>query len=149
MASSENIGHLTMSMRTCYGSLWKHDTQEAMQVWANALARYDGQQINEALATCMGYFKDFPPTLPQFLEVIRESVPLLTGSAEADAAMADKVFAYSKPQGQRNPSGNPFGITLPDSISRRRQGESIDEYRRRISAAVTIEKYPDLMPIGD
>ena len=144
MAKSEDIAFLSMSMRTCYGAQWKHDTREAMQMWANALARYNLQQIISALAKCMKYYVDFVPTLPQFLQVIREDVPLLTGSPEANKAKADEVFAYTKPQGPRNPDGNPFGITLPDCISKQRQGESIDKYRQRISDAVTFARYPTL-----
>lgn len=142
MAKPEDIAFLSMSMRTCYGAQWKHDTPEAMQVWANALARYDRQQIINALAKCVDHYIDFAPTLPQFLEVIRESVQLLTGSAEADTAMADQVFAYAQPRGQRNPNGNPLNVTLPDSTSERRPGESIDDYRQRISEAVTVARYP-------
>ena len=133
-----------MSMRTCYGAQWKHDTTDAMQVWANALARYNRQQIANALAKCIVHYVDYAPTLPQFLEVIRESVPLLPGTPEANKAKTDEVYAYTKPQGPRNPAGNPFGIILPDSISRQRQGESIDEYRQRISHKVTLARYPAL-----
>ena len=144
MAKSEDIAFLSMSMRTCYGTQWKHDTPEAMQVWANALARFNLQQITNALAKCIDHYVDFAPTVPQFLQVIRESVPLLPGSPEASKAMADEVLAYTKPQGPRNPNGNPFNITLPDSISKLRQGESSDEYRSRISEAVTLARYPAL-----
>lgn len=145
MAKSEDIAFLSMSMRTCYGAQWKHDTPEAMQVWANALARYNRRQITAALAKCIAYYIDFAPTLPQFLQVMRESVPLLAGSGESDKAEADLIIDYAKPQGPRNPNGNPFSINLPDGVSRRRQGESIDEYRRRISDALTMAKYPALI----
>ena len=115
-----------------------------MQVSANALARFNLQQITTALAKCMHHYVDFAPTLPQFLEVIREDVRSLPGSPEANKAKADEVFAYTKPQGPRNPNGNPFNITLPDSISKLRQGESIDEYSQRISDAMTFARYPSL-----
>ncbi len=149
MAKPEDIAFLSMSMRTCYGTQWKHDTSEAMQVWANALARFNLQQITNALAKCIDHYVDFAPTLPQFLQVIRESVPLLPGSPEANKAKADKVFAYTNPQGPRYLGGNPFGITLPDSISKQRQGESIDEYSQRISDAMTFARYPSLSVEND
>ena len=141
MAKSEDIAFLSMSMRTCYGTQWKHDTSEAMQVWANALAQYNRKQIDKALAKCVDHYIDFAPTLPQFLQVIRESVPLLQGSAEADKAVAASVLAYGTPQGSRNPGGNLFRINLPESIAKQRQGETIEDYRQRISDAVTVAFY--------
>jgi len=144
MAKPEDIASLTVSMRIAYGVLWKNDSLESLKVWSNALAPFDQTQIAVAMHKCLSTFIDYPPTLPQYLELIRESVPLLPGSPEASKAMADEVLAYTKPQGPRNPNGNPSNITLPDSISKLRQGESIDEYRSRISEAVTLARYPAL-----
>ena len=144
MAKPEDIASLSVSMRTAYGQLWKNDSVESLQVWANALAPFDQTQIAVAMHKCLSTFIDYPPTLPQYLELIRESVPLLPGSPEASKAMADVVLAYTKPQGPRNPNGNPSNITLPDSISKLRQGELIGEYRNRISDAVTLARYPAL-----
>ena len=137
MANPKDIGHLSMSMRVCYGAQWKHDSPEALQVWANALAPYNRQQIDQALAGCLDHYTDFAPTLPQFRKLIREAVPLLPGSAEEDKAMADAVFAYTKPQSKHNPKGNPHGVSLPDNTAQRGRGESISAYRLRIACEVT------------
>jgi hypothetical protein len=137
MANAEDIGNLSMSMRVCYGPQWKHDTPEALQVWANALAHYNREQIDKAMAGCLDYYIDFAPTLPQFLRMIRESVSLLPGSAEANRVAADAVYAYAKPQSNHNPKGNPHGISLPESIAKQRHGESVESYNRRTACAVT------------
>ena len=135
-------------MRMTYGALWKNDSTEALQVWANALARYNCQQVAVAMQKCLTSYIDFPPTLPQFLEIIREPVRLLPGSVEAHKAEEDKIFAYTKPLGPHNPEGNPSCITLHGSVAVRRQGEAINEYRLRISNAVTIAKYPASIATG-
>jgi hypothetical protein len=144
MAKPEDIAKLSMSMRTCYGTQWKHDAPEAMQIWSNALASYNGNQIAEALEKCVEHYIDFAPTLPQFLQLLRESRTLIAGSAEADKAKADQILAYAKPQGPHNLNGNPQGITLADSIAVRKPGESVEEYGQRISNAVTAARYPAL-----
>ena len=141
MAKTEDIAFLSMSMRTSYGAQWKHDTPEALQVWANALVGNNRQQIDKALAMCVDHYIDFAPTLPQFLQLIRESVPLLKGSIEAEKATADSIFAFTKPQGPRNPKGNSSGIELLECIAKQRKGESMEEYRGRISCAVTKALY--------
>ena len=146
MARPEDIGHL--SMRVSYGPQWKHDAPEALQVWANALAPYNRQQIDRALASCLDHYIDFAPTLPQFLKLIRESVPLLPGSAEEDKAITDAVFAYARPQSKHNRKGNPFGVSLPDSIAQRVGGESIEAYSQRIACAVTKTIHRQSLP-GD
>ena len=137
MANPKDIAHLSMSMRVCYGTQWKHDSPEALQVWANALAPYSRQQIDQAMAGCLDHYIDFAPTLPQFRKLIHDAAPLLPGSAKEDKANADAVLAYAKPQSKHNPKGNPHGVSLPDSTAKRTHGESIEAYSQRIACAVT------------
>ncbi len=54
-----------------------------------------------------------------------------------------KIAAYTTPfHASRNPRGNPHGISLPPSISRKTEAESVDEYAARISYAITFALYP-------
>lgn len=52
-----------------------------------------------------------------------------------------RMMAYAKAGGPSNPKGNPHGIKLPDHIAARRPCELIEDYERRISAAITQSKY--------
>ena len=130
-----------MSMRTSYGSLWKHDSQEALSVWLTALAPYSQDQIKVALGKCLDSHVDYPPTLPQFLQIIGECVPLLPGSAQLEKAVVANILAYATPQTARNPKGNPHGITLSTDPRQRRPAESLANFGDRIANEVTAAMY--------
>lgn len=53
-----------------------------------------------------------------------------------------RIQAYGKPKTMGNPKGNPHGITLPAGALARMQAESVDQFERRIGAAVTNAMYP-------
>ena len=61
---------------------------------------------------------------------------------ELSEALPESVYAYAQPQSARNQQGNPHGITLPESIASRRQGESAERYEKRIADEVTFARYP-------
>ena len=58
--------------------------------------------------------------------------------------LIERAYAYSRPQSTHNPKGNPHGITLPESIASRKQGEAAERYEKRIAYEVTFTKYPNM-----
>ena len=60
-------------MRTAYGAQWKHATPEAMQVWLNALMRFTSLEIKIAVEDSLSRYIDFPPNLPQFIQLCTPS----------------------------------------------------------------------------
>lgn len=75
MLTSNDIGELFASMRTAYGQQWKHGPQ-AMQVWRNALARHSPEDIRRAATKSLEEYVDYPPTLPQFMQILRPNFAL-------------------------------------------------------------------------
>lgn len=57
-------------MRVAYGGQWKHG-ETAAKVWRNAIARFPVEQIERATSESMNRYVNHPPTLPQFLELLR------------------------------------------------------------------------------
>jgi hypothetical protein len=57
-------------MRTAYGGQWKHGPQ-ALKVWRNALSRYEMDRLEWAAGESMNLYSNHPPTLPQFLAILR------------------------------------------------------------------------------
>ena len=70
MLVTDDVVDLFAAMRTAYGGQWKHG-QEAVQVWRRALARFPVERIQEAATEAMSRYVNHPPTLPQFLELLR------------------------------------------------------------------------------
>ena len=143
MITTRDTANLFQSMRTAYGNLWKHGP-EAMNVWTDALKRYDFDDVRKAANAVLGHYVDFPPSLPQFLNMVRESTPLLPSPERDDWALVGRVQAYCRPESKTNPKGNPHNITLPDSIARRATGELSEHFEKRIGDEVTFAFYPQL-----
>lgn len=57
-------------MRVAYGGQWKHG-ETAAKVWRNALSRFPVERIERAVSESMGRYVSHPPTLPQFLELVK------------------------------------------------------------------------------
>ncbi len=143
MLMTNDIGNLFQSMHTAYGSLWKHG-QEAMPVWLSALKSHSPQDVQKAANAVLKYHVEYPPNLPQFLEIVRESTPRLSGPEQQSLVEVESIYAYTKPESNRNRNGNPHQISLPESIAQKKIVESVEDYRRRISDAMTFAKYPKL-----
>lgn len=69
MITTHDIGNLFESMRIVYGSQWKHGPN-AIGVWREALRKSNPDQIRQAANDCIAKYKDFPPTLPQFIGLV-------------------------------------------------------------------------------
>lgn len=48
------------------------DAEEMKRVWGESLARFDPHQVGRAIEFCANHVK-YPPTLPQFIESVREA----------------------------------------------------------------------------
>ena len=129
-------------MRASYGLLWKHDSEGALQIWANALAEYDREQIDLALDQMLSRYMNFPPTLPQFLELVREDFVMPANLWDQDQSKVRAAFSYSKPESMHNPSGNPYGIQLPANFARIQENETVSDYSRRITCSVMKRVFP-------
>ncbi len=74
-------------------------------------------------------------------DVLREAKQV---DGDENFILVERVHAYTRPHSGRNPKGNPHGITLPESIARRRPGESAERYEKRIFDETTFMQYPQL-----
>lgn len=73
----------------------------AMGLWGHSLRRYDDDTIKAALAQCMVDHKEFPPNLPQFLQICearrpREAFRPPVLALPVDPALAAKRAAEAK-----------------------------------------------------
>lgn len=143
MLTRADMTGLFQAMRTAYGNQWKHGP-EALEVWGASLKGFERSAISGALKKTMQLHMDYPPTLPQFVQLVRESMPALPGPEKTERSTIEKTLAYGKPQSKSNPAGNPYGITLPDFVMERRVDEGGAAFERRIATAVTRAKYPNL-----
>ena len=143
MLTTHDVANLFQSMRTAYGNQWKHGP-EAMSVWTDALKRHKSIDVRKAAVTVLGYYVDFPPSLPQFMHVVRESTPCLPSPNHDDWALVARVNTYCRSESKINQKGNPHNVTLPESIARRATGESSETYEKRIGDEVTFALYPQI-----
>jgi len=94
MLMTNDIGVLFASMRTAYGAQWKHG-QEAIQVWYNALKDHEPEAIRNATNAALKAHVDYPPTLPQFLQIVegpKERITTYLPPAGFDKANHDKAL---------------------------------------------------------
>lgn len=70
MLATEDVEDLFTSMRTAYGGQWKH-AQGAVRVWRNALSRFTPEDLRRASNTALHEYVNHPPTLPQFLKLVK------------------------------------------------------------------------------
>ena len=75
-AARKRIDRLFLSFTAFYGQLWRSQfkNEEFIEFmkneWANALNHVEDNFLQEALTHCRNK-KEFPPTLPQFIELCR------------------------------------------------------------------------------
>lgn len=108
MLMTNDIGVLFASMRTAYGAQWKHGA-EAVEVWRNALKGYEPEAIRKAMTKVLDMHVEYPPTLPQFLQIMRGRTKRITtylppapfDKANHDKAMQDMKRLKSMPAYRR------------------------------------------------
>jgi hypothetical protein len=142
----QDAGRLFAVMQANYGQRWTH-TSDALPVWREKLQAMNAGDVLRAADKAIDLY-EWPPTLGEFANLVRETTPRLTGPAQENMALADRVYCYTKEASKTNQNGNPHRINLPESIAQRQPQESAQEYERRISEAMTFAKYPKLQPDG-
>jgi len=50
-------------------------------VWADALGQFHGEHIRDALTAAFTSYPDYPPTLPQFVGLCKDSVKIRAANA--------------------------------------------------------------------
>ena len=70
MLATSDIADLFHSMRIAYGGQWKHGA-DAVETWRRALSRFDAPDVHRAANGAIERYVNHPPTLPQFLELLR------------------------------------------------------------------------------
>ena len=70
MLATSDIADLFHSMRIAYGGQWKHGA-DAVETWRRALSRFDAPAVHRAANGAIERYVNHPPTLPQFLELLR------------------------------------------------------------------------------
>lgn len=103
----------------------------AMGLWGHSLRRYDEDTVKAALVQCMTDHKDFPPNLPQFLQICearrpREAykTPVLALPvdpallAQRTAAARERVAAQAESLRNRNRAGlAPLKQAIADAVA--------------------------------
>ena len=64
-------------------------TTDAMKVWAYELRRFDGKTVLAAIDRCKSEHKEFPPSLPQFVDLCKAVAPRQVFKALPPAPVAD------------------------------------------------------------
>ena len=141
MLQTNDIGLLFASLQAVYGHKFAHQA-DAIPIWQNALRECSVRDIKRGANEAVLAYPDFPPTLGQFLRLLNESAPRVPCPDDESATLVERIYAYTRPASARNSKGNLHGVTLPESIARRRQTESPEQYSRRIAGAVTFALYP-------
>jgi hypothetical protein len=73
---SNDVGNLFGSMKTIYGALWTHGSDE-METWRKALANngVNARDLQLACNNCLKEYPSHPPTMGQLLGLIASSKP--------------------------------------------------------------------------
>ena len=94
MLLTNDIGNLFACLQAAYGHTWAHKA-DAVPVWQTALAGFSADQVMTAANKAVKRYKDFPPTLPQFVEIVRgpkERITTYLPPAPFDKANHDKAM---------------------------------------------------------
>ena len=77
MLQTDDIGVLFATLFAAYGNAWPHKA-DAIPVWQAKLNGYTKQQIMAAANRAIDEYQDFPPSIGQFLAVLRANTPRIT-----------------------------------------------------------------------
>jgi len=70
MLQTDDVGNLFACLQAAYGHTWAHKA-DAVPVWQAALKNFSAEQVMTAANVVVERYKDFPPTLPQFVEIVQ------------------------------------------------------------------------------
>ncbi len=94
MLQTDDVGNLFACLQAAYGHTWAHKA-DAVPVWQAALKDFSAEQVVTAANVVVERYKDFPPTLPQFVEIVqgrKERVTTYLPPAPFDQANHDKAM---------------------------------------------------------
>ncbi len=94
MLQTDDVGNLFACLQAAYGHTWAHKA-DAVPVWQAALKNFSAEQILAAANKAVEKHKDYPPTLPQFLEIVegrKERITTYLPPASFDKANHDKAM---------------------------------------------------------
>lgn len=145
---TNDVGELFAVMQAAYAQRWTHGA-DAIPVWLGRLQNCRREDVMRAADKWLGIDPDWPPSLGRFAALVQESTPALPApKSQFKQPDPDRIYAYTKPESKTNPKGNPHHVSLPESIAHRYSHESAEDYRKRISDAMTFAMYPNLGPDG-
>jgi len=93
---TNDIGQLFATLQAAYGHQWAHKA-DAIPVWRAKLNNFSPRQIMAAASEAIERHPDFPPSVGQFLEVLRAGQPRPTNYLPPppfDKGNHDKAMAY-------------------------------------------------------
>ncbi len=94
MLQTDDVGNLFACLQAAYGHTWAHRA-DAVPIWQAALKDFSAQQVMSAANKAIEKYKDFPPTLPQFVEIVqgrKERVTTCLPPAPFDQVNHDKAM---------------------------------------------------------
>ena len=125
---SHDVGELFSILESAYGSQWKHGV-DAVQVWREALLKYDRRDVLTAAGKAIIEYPDYPPSLGQFAGVCAAARPRSVPKALerpkysrstslANRIMRDVIFSErgmsTRAVEQMIPEKNRFAAKFPD-----------------------------------
>jgi hypothetical protein len=97
--------------------------KSARQIWQSGLAKFDVATVVAAAERCKQAHKEFPPSLPQFLDLCAAIQPR-KATAKGDARIG-------------------MSTELKSSYSKRARSEAMARYRDRVAAQAGVVSVPD------
>jgi len=95
MLQTNDIGVLFATLQAAYGHQWAHKA-DAIPVWQAKLDGYTPPQIQAAASRAVEAHPDFPPSVGQFLEILRSNQPRATTYLEDKRPSGHMSFAEWK-----------------------------------------------------
>lgn len=72
MLTTDDVQIFFEKMRTAYGAQWKHGPAAAKH-WRNEMSAFSSADLDAAASKAMTAYVNHPPTLPQFMQLLRKT----------------------------------------------------------------------------
>ena len=96
MLQTNDIGKLFATLQAAYGHQWAHKA-DAIPVWQTKLQNFSFPEIMSAASKAIETYTDFPPSVGQFLAILKADQPRTTTYLPAppfDQQNHDKALAW-------------------------------------------------------
>lgn len=130
----------------CFAAFDRTPLHGTKEVFWNVLQRFGIDTVRKAFKRWIetGHKVPSPAAIKKLAFDVAAKVKAKEIEGDADAVGIERMYAYCRPQSGHNAQGNPHRVTLPESIARRRPGETALQYEYRISNEITLALYPRL-----